>query len=42
MSRFAAGTAWALAGLLVLPVLIVVGLIASVKVNRLGGSSIDD
>jgi hypothetical protein len=41
MSRFALGTAWALAGLL-LPVLIVVGLIVSVKVNRLGGSSIDD
>jgi hypothetical protein len=42
MSRFACGTLWVLVGLLLLPVLIVVGLIASVKVNRLGGSSIDD
>ena len=42
MSRFASGTLWVLVGLLLLPVLIVVGLIASVKVNRLGGSSIDD
>jgi hypothetical protein len=41
MSWFASGTPSALAGLL-LPVLIVVGLIASAKVNRVGGFSIDD
>jgi len=34
--------AWILGGLLLLPILLVVGVIVSMKINRHGGSSVDD